>query len=189
MNITDVLDIKQIVSGVITALIVIVIKIITQKKSALRWGVLRDHSYIVNRSEENPRGNIVRTRAVLFKNEGGRKTGVIEVLLNHPVEHFAFWPPIDHKISELPDGRIMIKFESISSKSYLFLDFFSVNLQIPNILNVKNDGNIVTPVNYKFYIDKGFVFNYFIYVLLFFGFTVLVYFSVIFVLFLCRIIF
>jgi len=123
------------------AILIAVAKWLLQARVKLVWGL--SHSFIHNvdlekRTEEEFEHVLVGTSYHLLSNTGRKAATDVEVTFNWVPKNFEVWPQRQFQQGVNPNGRFIVKFDSISPKEQLSLNMLTFSDRVPEILSVRS---------------------------------------------------
>ena len=89
---------------------------------------------------------MVRTRDVWVQNFGRAPIREIELVFNWAPNHFEIWPQRDFRQHTNPDGRLIVKFESLGRREFFVTSLFGVGGELPAVINVRSSEGVATEV-------------------------------------------
>jgi hypothetical protein len=110
-----------------------------QPRVKLVWGLSHGYAHAVN--VQSPGGQntplLVHTATHLIANLGRKTATQVEVTFNYPPGSFEVWPQRQFSVSNNPNGRFVVHFDSLAPKERLSLNLLVVGVDAPPLLSVR----------------------------------------------------
>jgi hypothetical protein len=141
----------QIVAAGLTAVIAL-IGYWLQPRVKLRWGLSHGYMHRVNipaptqpaqqdgpQTDQvgppQPRVLFIHTASHLIVNAGRATATQVEVTFNYPPTSFEIWPQRQFQVTPNPNGRFVVRFDTLSPKERLSLNVLTLDQDTPNLLS------------------------------------------------------
>lgn len=132
-----------IAAAAISAFSWLVLYIITPRAKVI-WSISHQKFFLMKSAEGDPFR--VFTRQLWLQNLGRKTADGVEIALNYAPLHFEISPPIRYSAHENPDQRYIIRFEHLSGREFVIVDFISSNIELPNVASIRWNGGTATPI-------------------------------------------
>ncbi len=157
----------------------------------LQWGL--SHGFIhslhpINREQEPPLPAIsVHTTSYIMINQGKKTAHNVVSTFNYQPASIEIWPQRDFETSVNPNGKYIIKFDTLAPKEQFSINLITIDRHAPDLLNVRCDEACGQQINIWPVRQWPQAFLYFLTMLLAFGVFATIYLFILFISFLSNI--
>ena len=116
-----------------------------QPKAKLIHSERHRYHYVLQEPLRHAKGDVLRptqsvtVRSFSVSNTGKSTATNVELVFNWKPAYFNVWPLRHYTTRDHPDGRFSLVLESLAPKEVFGMELLSVNIELPNLCNVRSE--------------------------------------------------
>ena len=174
---------KEIVS-LLVPIITWVLNVGIKPRAKLIWTSPHSFKFLVQEPIHDTNGAVtqttqtVHTASIKVINSGREAAHKVELVFNWKPQYLNLWPVRSYEVKSDGDNRYMLIFENLASKEELGIEIMSINHDLPALLQVRSEECVAQNVKLMWFATVPAWRMKLIKLLLFFGFSASVYWTV-----------
>lgn len=135
---------KEIFAAAVPILVWI-LNYVFRARAKLLYAIQHQFVYLIQEPLHDADGNIISatqnatTRSLTLTNTGRATATKVELAFNWKPLFLNVWPPRHFEEIEEPDGRYVMKFDSLAPDEFIGCNLLSVNAELPNLVTARSD--------------------------------------------------